>query len=98
MRGLFRDKPWLSTVFAALLAAVAVILIAHATGADAIGRAFDDVDPGWIAVVAGVELLTYPAYVTAYRAVAAMHGHAPLSLPVVSRIVVAGFGPFALPR
>jgi uncharacterized membrane protein YbhN (UPF0104 family) len=96
VRGLFKDQPWLSTLFAALLAAVAVILIAHATGAEAIGRAFEDVDPGWIAVVAGAELLTYPAYVLAYRAVAAIHGHAPLSLPVVSRIVVAGFGPFAL--
>ena len=96
MRGLFHDQPWLSTIFAMLLAAVAVILIAHATGADAIGRAFEDVRPGWIAVVAVAELITYPAYVLAYRAVAAIHGHAPLSLPVVTRIVVAGFGPFAL--
>jgi uncharacterized membrane protein YbhN (UPF0104 family) len=96
VRGLFRGQPWLSTLFAMLLAAVAVILIAHVTGADAIGRAFNEVDPGWIAVVAGAELITYPAYVLAYRAVAALHGHAPLSLPVVTRIVVAGFGPFAL--
>jgi uncharacterized membrane protein YbhN (UPF0104 family) len=96
VRGLFKDQPWLSTIFAALLAAVAVILIAHATGADAIGRAFEDVDPGWIVLVAGAQLITYPAYVLAYRAVAATHGHAPLSLPIVSRIVVAGFGPFAL--
>lgn len=96
MRGLFKDQPWLSTIFATLLAAAAVILIAHATGADAIGRAFEDVDPGWIALVAGAELITYPAYVLAYRAVAAIHGHAPLSLPIVTRIVVAGFGPFAL--
>ncbi len=86
----------MSTIFAALVAGLAVILIAHATGADAIGRAFEDVDPGWIALVAGAELITYPAYVLAYRTVAAMHGHAPLSLPIVSRIVVAGFGPFAL--
>jgi uncharacterized membrane protein YbhN (UPF0104 family) len=96
VRGLFKDQPWLSTIFAALLAAVAVILIAHATGADAIGRAFEDVDPGWIALVAGAQLITYPAYILAYRAVAVIHGHAPLSLPIVSRIVVAGFGPFAL--
>ena len=85
-----------TTTLAAAIAAIAVIAIAHVTGADAIGRAFRDVDPGWIAVVAGAELLTYPAYIAAYRVVAAMHGHAPLSLPVVSRIVVAGFGPFAL--
>ena len=85
-----------TTTLAAAIAAIAVIAIAHVTGADAIGRAFEDVDPGWIAVVAGAELLTYPAYIAAYRVVAAIHGHAPLSLPVVTRIVVAGFGPFAL--
>jgi uncharacterized membrane protein YbhN (UPF0104 family) len=96
VRGLFKDQPWLSTIFATLVAALAVILIAHATGADAIGKAFDDVDPIWIVLVAGAELITYPAYVVAYRAVAVIHGHAPLSLPIVSRIVVAGFGPFAL--
>lgn len=96
MRRLFKDQPWLSTVFAALLAAVAVILIAHATGAEAIGRAFQNVRPGWIALVAVCELITYPSYVLAYRVVAVVHGHAPLSLPVISRIVVAGFGPFAL--
>jgi uncharacterized membrane protein YbhN (UPF0104 family) len=93
---LFKDQPWLSTIFAALLSAVAVILIAHATGADAIGRAFEDVDPVWIALVAVAELITYPAYVVAYRAVVVIHGHAPPSLPIVSRMVVAGFGPFAL--
>jgi uncharacterized membrane protein YbhN (UPF0104 family) len=96
VRGLFKDQPWLSTIFAALLAAIAVILIAHVTGADAIGRAFEDVDPGWIALVALAELITYPAYIVAYRTVAVMHGHAPLSLPIISRIVVAGFGPFAI--
>ncbi len=42
------------------------------------------------------ELLTYPAYALAYRSLAQVHGHAPLSLPIVARIVVAGFGPFAL--
>ncbi len=96
MRGPFRDQPWLSTAFAALLAAVAVILIAHATGADVIGRAFARVSPAWVAVVAAAEFATYPAYALAYRTVASIHGHAPLSLPIVSRIVVAGFGPFAL--
>jgi uncharacterized membrane protein YbhN (UPF0104 family) len=83
-------------MLATTIAAVAVIVIAHATGADAIGRAFNDVDPAWIAGVAAAEILTYPAYLLAFRTVAALHGHAPLSLPILSRIVVAGFGPFAL--
>jgi uncharacterized membrane protein YbhN (UPF0104 family) len=96
VRRLLREQPLVTTTLATAIAAVAVIVIAHVTGADAIGRAFDDVDPGWIAVVAGAELITYPAYIVAYRGVASIHGHAPLSLPIVSRIVVAGFGPFAL--
>ncbi|MDE3131155.1 MAG: flippase-like domain-containing protein [Acidobacteriota bacterium] len=96
MRRQPRVHPMVTTTLAAAIAAIAVIAIAHVTGADAIGRAFNDVDPVWIALVAGAQLLTYPAYIAAYRAVAALHGHAPLSLPVVSRIVVAGFGPFAL--
>jgi uncharacterized membrane protein YbhN (UPF0104 family) len=78
------------------LAAVAVLAIAHVTGADAIGRAFDHVDARWIALIAGAELLAYPAYVIAYRSIAQVHGHAPLALPMVARVVVAGFGPFAI--
>jgi uncharacterized membrane protein YbhN (UPF0104 family) len=66
------------------------------TGADAVGRAFDDVDPVWIALIAGAEVVAYVAYVLAYRSVASVHGHAPLALPLVTRVVVAGFGPFAL--
>lgn len=96
MREAFRERPLLSTVLATAIAAVAVIVLARITGADAIGRAFENFDPRWIAVLAGAELATYPAYVMAYRAVARIHGQSPLSLPIVSRIVVAGFGPFAL--
>ena len=91
-----RKWPIALSAVATGIAGVAVIEIAHATGADAIGRAFDDFDPGWIALIAVAELLTYPAYVLAYRAVASVHGHAPISLPLVARVVVAGFGPFAL--
>jgi uncharacterized membrane protein YbhN (UPF0104 family) len=78
------------------IAAIAVLVIAHVTGADAIGRAFDDFHPEWIALIAGAELLTYPAYMLAYRSIAGVHGHAPLALPLVARVVLAGFGPFAL--
>ena len=96
MRRLLREQPLVATALAATIAAIAVIAIAHVTGADAIGRAFDHVRPGWIVLVAVTELLTYPAYVLAYRSVAAIHGHAPLALPILTRVVVAGFGPFAL--
>jgi uncharacterized membrane protein YbhN (UPF0104 family) len=81
---------------ATALAAVAVLAIAHATSADAIGRAFNHVDLRWIGLIAGAELLAYPAYVIAYRSLAQVHGHAPLALPMLARVVVAGFGPFAI--
>jgi uncharacterized membrane protein YbhN (UPF0104 family) len=81
---------------ATAIAAIAVLVIARATGADAVGRAFSDVDPGWIALIAGGEMVAYPAYVIAYRSLARIHGHAPLALPLVARVVVAGFGPFAI--
>ena len=91
-----RIHPVLSSLLACALAAVAVLLIAHATRAGSIGRALDSIDVPWIALVAAAELLTYPAYTLAYRSLAQVHGHAPPSLPIVARIVVAGFGPFAL--
>jgi uncharacterized membrane protein YbhN (UPF0104 family) len=86
----------IGSIVAIVVAAFVVVLIAHVTGAQAIGRAFEDIDPGWIALTAGAELLTYPAYMLAYRSIARVHGQAPLSLPIVARLVVAGFGPFAL--
>jgi uncharacterized membrane protein YbhN (UPF0104 family) len=81
---------------ATAIAAIAVLLIARVTGADAIGRAFGDFRPAWIALIVGAELLAYPAYMLAYRRIAGIHGHARLALPLVARIVVAGFGPFAI--
>jgi uncharacterized membrane protein YbhN (UPF0104 family) len=78
------------------IAGIAVVVIARTTGADAVGRAFADIDPAWIALIAGAEALTYPAYMLAYRSLAQVHGHPPMSLPLVARVVVAGFGPFAI--
>ncbi len=78
------------------IAAIAVLAIAQVTGGHALERAFNDVDPIWIALIAGAELITYPAYVLAYRSIARVPGHAPLELPIVARVVVAGFGPFAI--
>jgi uncharacterized membrane protein YbhN (UPF0104 family) len=72
-----------------------VLAIARITGADAVGRAFDHFAPGWIGLIAGAELLAYPAYVLAYRTLANMSGRA-VALPLVARVVVAGFGPFSI--
>ena len=96
VRSQLRKRPIAGSALATAIAAIAVLVIAWTTGADAIGRAFDAVHPAWIGLIAGAELLTYPAYGMAYRAVARVHGHAPLAVPVVARVVVAGFGPFAI--
>ena len=90
------QRPVFVSMVAIAIATVAVLLIARATGADAIGRAFEHIEPPWIALVAGAELVTYPAYILAYRSIARLDGHAAIALPLVARIVVAGFGPFAL--
>jgi uncharacterized membrane protein YbhN (UPF0104 family) len=90
------EHPLATSALAIGIAGVAVLLIARATGADAVGRAFDDVDPPWIGLIAGASLLTYPAYVLAYRSIAGIHGHASMGLPMVARVVVAGFGAFSL--
>jgi uncharacterized membrane protein YbhN (UPF0104 family) len=91
-----RRRPIELSVLATLVAAFAVVVIARVTEADAVGRAFEHFNPAWIGVIAGAELLAYPAYMWAYRSIARVHGHAPLALPLVARIVVAGFGPFSI--
>jgi uncharacterized membrane protein YbhN (UPF0104 family) len=92
----FHRYPVAISVFAMAIAGLAVILIAQATGVDAIGRAFERFDGAWVALVAVGSLLTYPAYIAAYRSIACIGGHPPLALATVARVVVAGFGPFAV--
>lgn len=88
--------PVASAAIATAIAAVAVMAIAQVTGNHALGRVFEDVDALWIVLIAAAELIAYPAYAIAYRSIARVHGHAPLALPLVARVVVAGFGPFAV--
>ena len=95
LRDQLRIRPVIASAIATGIAGIAVLLIARITGADAVGRAFDHFDPRWIGLIAGAELLAYPAYVLAYRTLANMHGRS-VALPLVARVVVAGFGPFAL--
>jgi uncharacterized membrane protein YbhN (UPF0104 family) len=95
IRGQVRIRPLVGSAVATGIAGIAVLVIARVTGADAVGRAFNDLDPGWIGLIAGAELLAYPAYVLAYRTLANMRGKT-VALPMVARVVVAGFGPFAL--
>jgi glycosyltransferase 2 family protein len=94
VRRWLRRHPIAVSALATAIAAAGAILIAELTGADAVGRAFEHIVPGWIALIAAAEAVTYPAYALAYRSVAGVHGHAPITLPLATRVVAAGFGPF----
>jgi uncharacterized membrane protein YbhN (UPF0104 family) len=96
VRRRLRMRPIVVSAVATGIAAIAVLAIARATGADKVGQAFTDIQAPWIALIAGAELIAYPAYMIAYRSLARVHGHAPLALPLVARVVIAGFGPFAI--
>ncbi len=89
-------RPVFVGVLATGIAAVAVLVLAYVTNIDVYGRVFEDFDPRWIGLIAAGELIAYPAYILAYRVIARVPGSAPLSLPLVTRVVVAGFGPFSV--
>ena len=96
MLGALRKHPIAASAVATAIAGVAVVVMAHVTGVDAIGKAFQDLHLEWLALIAGTELVAYASYTIAYRSIARIHGHAPLALPLVARVVAAGFGPFAI--
>lgn len=91
-----RKYPVALSALSTLIAAIAVVAIARATRADEVGRAFEVFNPGWIGLIAGGEVVAYAGYMIAYRSIATIHGHAALSLPLIARVVAAGFGPFAI--
>jgi uncharacterized membrane protein YbhN (UPF0104 family) len=96
VRSQLRIRPVVLSAVATGIAAIAVLLLARATGVDKVGKAFDHVELPWIGLIAAAELVAYPAYMVAYRSVAQVHGHAALALPLVARVVIAGFGPFTI--
>lgn len=83
-------------MFAFLLAAATVAVIAGAYGFDNFADAWKQLQPGWIALSICAALLAPGAYVLAYRAVARAHGGPELEVGMAARVVAAGFGPFAV--
>jgi uncharacterized membrane protein YbhN (UPF0104 family) len=83
------------TLLAFLVAAGAVAAIAAAYGFGAFAHAWSDLHPGWLVIAIGGELLATPAYVVAYRALASLDEGPKLRPTLVTRLVAAGFGPFA---
>jgi uncharacterized membrane protein YbhN (UPF0104 family) len=89
-------RPVTVSLVAIAIRALALLVIIRLAGARAVGRPFAHLDVAWIGVVAAAQLLTYPAYVLAYRSVARLGRPTRPSLSTVTRIVVAGFGPLAV--
>ena len=90
-----RSHPVLMTVLAFALAIAAVAAVAIINGFSAFRHAWSDVHVGWLALVVGGELLAIPAYAGLYRKVAELEGGPDTPFPLVLRLVIAGFGPFA---
>jgi uncharacterized membrane protein YbhN (UPF0104 family) len=91
-----REHPFRVTLFAFALAAAAVVAIAAAYGFHGFGQAWAHLHPHWLWLTGGAELLAIPAYAIAYRGLGRANGDPPLPLPLVIRVVIAGFGPFAV--
>jgi uncharacterized membrane protein YbhN (UPF0104 family) len=69
-------RPVVLSAVATGVAAIAVLVLARVTGVDKVGRAFDHVEPVWLVLIAGAEIIAYAAYMLAYRSIAKVHGHA----------------------
>jgi uncharacterized membrane protein YbhN (UPF0104 family) len=90
------DHPIVVTLVAFVIAGAVVVAIAGLWGFAAFADAWRDPHYGWLAVTISAQLLAFPAYVIAYRAVALVHGGPALPMSMTWRVVTAGFGPFAV--
>src|SRR5947209_4678765 len=82
------------TVVALVIAAAAVVAIAGAYGFSRFGHAWTNLHGGWLALTILAQALAVAAYVPAYRAAARVQGGPRLRLPLVARVVTAGFAPY----
>jgi uncharacterized membrane protein YbhN (UPF0104 family) len=90
-----RIHPLSATAIAFALAVAAVVAIAGASGFAGFGNAWSNLHAIWILLVICAELLAIPAYALSYRALARFDDGPDLAVPLVIRVVIAGFGPFA---
>lgn len=94
MREWLRDRPALVTVAAVGVAVATAAAIAGAYGFASFGDAWAHLHFGWLAVALAAELLAMGAYVLAYRVVVRYDRGPSLDIPLLVRVVLAGFGPF----
>ena len=90
-----RRHPLATTLIAVVLAGAAAWGLAAAYGLRHVTRPLGHADLAWLALVATAELVSIPAYLLAYRAVAALDGGPKLPLPLAGRVVLSGFAPFS---
>jgi uncharacterized membrane protein YbhN (UPF0104 family) len=81
-------------LLSALVAGGTVAAIAASDSPRALWDALEGIEPAWLAIAFGFELLSYVGYVLAYRSTVLMGKHTHVSLMQTVRLVVAGFGPF----
>jgi uncharacterized membrane protein YbhN (UPF0104 family) len=93
MKALHR-RPRLATLLSVLIAGGTVVGIAASDSPRALWHTFERIEPIWLLVAFGFELLAYVGYVLAYRATILDTSQQRLSLMLAIRLVVAGFGPF----
>lgn len=90
-----RAHPVQMTLLAFALAIGAVALVAGVNGFSAFAHAWSHPHVAWLALTLGAELLAVPAYAALYRIVAQLEGGPRAPIPLLTRLVMAGFGPFA---
>jgi uncharacterized membrane protein YbhN (UPF0104 family) len=90
-----RAHPVVMTFLALALSAAAVIGIAAGYGFAAFGHAWDHLHVRWLALAVAGVVLSVPAYVLSYMRIARVQGGPRLRIPLVIRVVIAGFGAFA---
>lgn len=94
--GISRRRFLISIVAAAILVAGAAGLIGQVTDFGKMTKAASQARLVWLPVCLGGELLAYLGYLLAYRDVARVGGGPRLSLWTATRVVVLGFGAFAV--
>jgi uncharacterized membrane protein YbhN (UPF0104 family) len=87
-------RPRIALLLSALVAGGTVVAIAASDSPRALWDTLQTIEPQWLAVAFGFELLSYVGYVLAYRSMVLDGSEERLSLMLVVRLVVAGFGPF----
>jgi uncharacterized membrane protein YbhN (UPF0104 family) len=90
------EHPRTLAAVAVAIGAAVLAVVAAIAGWGAVGHAFGDLHPAWIALGVAGQLVAIAAYVAAFRAVSAVGHPTAVPLRVAVLVVLAGFGPHAV--